>query len=203
MYKSFIIGALVCVMAAIIFLASDMKSAYKILPGPTSPIMPQPAPFIEWLEFEPPSKAFKAQLPAVPQSAKQAVDVPNTNKKRRYEMFASEKMDGSLFMVNLITYPTDFNTTNKEEILHSVVEELMQGNPANRLSKVEASSFQDHQALTFDIENKEFDVQGKAFMVDKIVYLLVYVTHQGNFSEADFKHFLNSFEIGSLESNKH
>ena len=202
MYKSFIIGALICVMAVVVFLASDMKNAYKILPGLTSPEMPALKPFANWLEFEPQSKAFKVQVPAVPQSAQQIVELPGSNKKRHYEMFASEKLDGSLFMVNLINYPPEANISNKDEILHSVVDELLHGNPTNRLNQLEDSSFKDHQALDFNIENKQFNVQGKAFMVDKIVYLLIYVSQPINFNEEDFKHFLDSFEIGSALSNK-
>lgn len=201
MQKSFLIGALICILGSIIFLASDIKNAYKMLPGPTSSTLPPVKPFIEWLSFEPSSKLFKAQLPAVPQSAKQAVALADSNKKRRYEMFASEKMDGSLFMISLITYPSESNMSDSQEILKGVVEEVMQGNAENHLNQLDLTTFHDHQALKFDIKNKEFNVQGLTFLIDKIVYLLVYVAHQENVNAEDFKYFINSFEIGSSQSN--
>jgi len=201
MYKSFILGVLFLVFLIVLFLASDMKNAYKILPGPTSGEMPNPGLFADWRLFEPASKDFKVDLPAIPQSAKQTVVIPNTDKKRRYEMYASEKMNGSLFMVNLITYPNDIDTSNHEEIIRGMMDELMLGNPDNHLANFEKTEFKNHEAFNFNIQNEQYDIQGKAFMVEKVLYLLFYASHQGNFNKADFQHFLDSFSLNPVSLN--
>src|ERR1700722_18419536 len=60
--------------------------------------------FSDWKEYVPSSKRFKVMLPFTPpQYARNAIEIPNSDKKRRYEMYTSETVNGSLFMINVIT----------------------------------------------------------------------------------------------------
>lgn len=194
MTKGLVAAIFVLMLVGVFFLATHLKDAYRVLPVVTSNQLEAPT-FADWREFTASSGRFKVELPAFPQYAKEAVNIPNTDKKRRYEMYVSQKINGSVFMINLITYPEDIDTSNTDQMLQSIVDEMVSINPGNQLKEVHHSLFQTYQAIGFHIANKDFDVQGKAFMVQKTMYLLTYVAKLSDFSESEFQYFLNSFQL--------
>lgn len=175
-------------------LIENMKEAYRILPGNTAGELEVPA-FVEWREFIPASGKFKVMLPVVPQYAKETVSIPDTNQKRWYEMFVSEKMDSTLFLISLITYPPGVDISNTEMMLRGIVDEMVYSKVGNKLKEFENTTFQNHQAVRFDIVSKEFNIKGIAMMVDKTTYLLTYVAKEDNFNEAEYQHFITSFQL--------
>lgn len=191
-----VIGTIFGILFVIlILLALNIKSAYKAVPMKVSDEMKVPA-FAEWREFTAQTGKFEVLLPAAPQYAKEAVPIPNMeDKKRRYEMYVSEKMNSTIFMVSLITYPSDFDMSNIDEMLHSAVDEMMQTNPKNRLTKNEDSQFNGNQALDFEIDNMEYHIAGKVFLVGKTVYLLTYIAKDDNFNLKEYEHFIDSFKL--------
>ena len=178
----------------LIFLISDIKNAYKVLPiNASKPI--DVSAFANWREFQPPSQRFKALLPAPPQYVKESVVIPDTEKKRLYEMYVSEKLNGTVFMISLITYPKDFLTSRPFEMLNDIVDEMIQNKPANKLKKREDVFFQNHEAVEFTIKNDKFDIQGTALMVDRTIYLLSYIASHSEFSSEDYQYFIDSFKV--------
>lgn len=151
--------------------------------------------FSDWKEFTPPSGSFKVLMPALPQYAKDSVAIPETDKKRRYEIFASEKIDGTLFMVSVITYPPDVDTTNTQNMLKGIVEELMHSKKDNRLKEINQNMHANYESLDFNFESKEFEIRGRVFMVDKTLYVLTYIVRKADFDQAEYKHFIDSFHL--------
>lgn len=178
----------------LIALAVNIKSAYKALPMETATEVELP-PFADWREFTPQAGKFKVLLPIVPQYAKAAVEIPNTDKKRRYEMYISEKVNGTIFMISVITYPPDFDTSDKEQMLNNIINELVTTNAGNRLKEIKNTVYQGHQAIDFNIANKEFDVQGKTFMIDKTVYFITYIARLSDVDNNEYNYFIKSFQI--------
>lgn len=201
MYKTIIMGIFIAFMVGVIFLATNLKDAYKVLPGSTTPTMTID-PHASWRDFSPQSGGFKVLFPAVPQFAKEAVNIPNTDKKRRYEMYASETINGTVFMVSVITYPQDYDTVNKTQTVQSVVDELVASDPANHLLESRDAVFLGFPAVDFHMVNKEFDIEGKSFMNDKTVYVLTYVARNKDYNREDYDYFINSFHLNSQDSNK-
>lgn len=148
-----------------------------------------------WKVFTPRSQLFKVSFPHKPQYAKDFIAIPNSDEKRRYDMYASEKVDGSLFLINVITYPSEVNTDPAEEILRQNIDELMHNKPDNRLTHMEKSSFDNLHAFDFTIENSDFFVEGKAILDGHIVYMLTYTTRDDNFDPEEYQHFINSFHL--------
>jgi hypothetical protein len=194
MYKTAVITIFLAFVIAVLYFATDMKNAYKILPGSTSGQLEVP-PYVDWREFIPQSGKFKVDLPAVPQYAKEAVAIPNTDKKRRYEMYASEKLNGSIFMISLITYPSEFDTSNAKEMLHSVIDELVTSNPNGRLTEIRDTTFQTLPSIDFQLLNNDFHIQGKDFMINNTIYLLTYVSKKDEIDQKDYRHFIESFDL--------
>jgi hypothetical protein len=184
----------VILLIGLIFLAINIKKAYKVLPVATFNKLEVPS-FADWREFSAQSGKFKVFLPAAPQYVKESVNIPNTDKKRKYEMYVAQKVNGTIFMINLITYPTEVDTSNKNQILRDIINEMVEANTGNQLTELQDTIYQQHPALDFHIVNQELNIQGKAFMIEKTLYLLAYIAKEMDFTRAEYDHFIDSFQI--------
>lgn len=151
--------------------------------------------FSTWKKFTPKSHLFTAILPNSPQYAKDFIAIPNTDKKRRYDMYASEKVDGTLFLISMITYPREIDTSFAEKILRQNIDEVMQKKLDNRELSVSKEMFQGRKAIDFSAEGEQFDIEGKAILDDHTVYLLTYTTHKNNYDPKEYQYFVDSFHI--------
>lgn len=194
MVKTVVISAFVIIMIGILLLMSEMKNAYKVLPIKASGSM-EVSPFAEWREFTSQTSHFKVSLPMPPQYAEENVSLPDTNLKRHYEMYVSEKLNGSIFMVSLITYPEGYHLSDENQTLHDLVTEMMQRKADNRLQESEDTFYRGHTALDFFITNDAFDLKGKTFIIDKTIYLLSYIARRNDFTLAEYDHFIDSFQL--------
>jgi hypothetical protein len=197
-----IVITLICLAIIVLILfyyvPPNLKDAYKILPG-TSPATTTSTKdsenFSSWQEFIPRTGLFRVMFPFPPQYAKDLVAIPNSDKKRRYEIYASEKIDGTLFLISVITYPSEVDTSDSNEILQQVAYELVQNKPGNRLTKLKESFFNGYPSLDFSIENQQFHIEGKMILVNKTVYVLSYSTRLGDFDPKEYQYFIDSFEL--------
>lgn len=192
--KNFVITVFCLMMIVVIYLASDMKNAYKILPGNISGKLEIPA-FVDWREFTSTTGLFSVSLPAPPQSATEHVAIPKSDKKRYYEMYVAEKLNGAAFMISLITYPPDYDLSQPPLLFREIVDELLLGNPNNRLDSFNLEAFLDKEGAAFHIHNPELIIIGREFLVGSTLYLLTYVVRTADFDQKDYDHFINSFVL--------
>jgi hypothetical protein len=194
MSKSVGLIILVAVCAGIYFLVDNIKGAYKVIPITAKPTM-MVVPFADWREFISTASGFKVSVPDYPQQASQAVPIPNTNKKRKYKMYASEKVDGTVFMISVITYPSVADLSPPAVVVEELISEMVGKNPNNHLEKITHTTFKGHEAVDFVIQNPERKVDGKVVVIGKVLYLLTYIAKNQNFSEDDYKHFIETFDF--------
>ena len=205
MYKIWItIACLAILLLGMFYFMPHLKNAYKTLPGTESisADTENSENFSTWKKFTPQSGLFKVMLPDTPQYAKDLVAIPRSDKKRRYDMYASEKINGTLFLISVITYPQDVDTSLTDDILRQTLDELMKSHPDNRLSNFKNNLFKMHQTLDFSLNNGEIQVEGKILMVGKTVYVLSYITRNDNFDPKEYQHFMDSFELLNKESDQ-
>jgi hypothetical protein len=119
--------------------------------------------FATWSEFIPRSGLFQVLLPHSPQYGKDYISIPNSDKKRRYDMYVSEKIDGTIFLISVVTYPPDVDTSSTDEILRQNLEELMHNKPDNRLIKSLNTIVQERQTMEYSFENRDLHVEEKQF----------------------------------------
>lgn len=155
--------------------------------------------FSSWKEFVPSSGLFKVKLPSEPQYARDYIPIPDSDKKRRYDMYASEKIDGTLFLVTMISYPDDADNSLPENILRQTVDEFMRSKPDNQLSKLQ-NSLDKENSLDFSIESKDFHIEGRIFLEGKIVYNLTYISRIDSFDPSEYQYFIDSFKEQKIES---
>lgn len=188
--------SLILLFLCMFYFFPSLKNTYKSLPGDfKSSTLPDSKVFSSWKEFVPQSRLFLVKLPSDPQYAKDLVAIPNSDQKRRFDMYASEKIDGTLFLVSIITYPDEADTSFTSDILRQTVEELMRNKPDNKLTKIQDNVFQLHPTLDFSFDSQQFHVEGKVIMVNKRVFVLSYVTRKNEFDPAEYQYFIDSFKL--------
>jgi hypothetical protein len=153
------------------------------------------SPYAGWKEFTAQTGKFKASLPNKPQNVQEMTEIPGSPKKRHYDMYAAQKVNGVIFMISLITYPNDYDIPNSDQLLREVIHEMVENNPKNQLENISHSVFQDQKALDFQISNDEFHIQGKTFLIQQTIYLLTYVAKKEDFDENEYQYFLDSFHV--------
>ena len=63
----------------------------------------------DWEEYAPATGQFKVLMPSHPQYISDQTKDKKTNERRKYNTYISEKKNGTVFIINFITYP-DQNT---------------------------------------------------------------------------------------------
>lgn len=149
----------------------------------------------EWKKFNPATGKFSVFLPSTPKYAIDIVNVPKTDIKRWYEMYVSEELNGTVYLINLITYHPGFDLSDVKGLLHNVVNEIASSNLNNHVEELKDTTFQGKPALYFHLNNHSIEVKGMAFLSGATVYLLTYTSREENFDDKEFNQFINSFEL--------
>lgn len=150
-----------------------------------------------WHEFEHPDKKFKVLVPSLPQHATQKLEDPTTKNNRKYDMFVSQKDNGTIFMISIISSENEAKIN--EDTLKNIIHELAAGTQNSKVKMMEMGKYKDHQAIDFSIENDTVNIDGKAFVVGNTLYILTSVAKKEFYQKPDFDFFVNSFELGSEE----
>lgn len=148
-----------------------------------------------WKNFTPKSKLFEISLPNPPQYGKDFVEIPNSDKKRRYDLYASEKVDGTLFLVTVITYPFDHEIESSIDILDQNIQELMHSKENSQLNKLFQNVLDDRNYMDFNFESNGYSIEGRSIHDDHMVYMLTYISKKENVDEDEYEHFIHSFKI--------
>lgn len=189
----FVLALLVLVLTTVIIFRGA-KDSYELLPGNLKkPLVVKP--FEEWKEFKSEHKRFNVQFPVLPQHATESIPVPNTGEIRKYDMYVSEKNNGSIFMVSLITYPKGDDLTMNEIIMDTVIKEMLSANSANNLKSQKDLVFLNYHARDFTIENPTAIIETREFMIGSTLYMLSYIAKKEFYDKAEFQYFIDSFEI--------
>ena len=150
----------------------------------------------KWVEFTPRSEKFSALFPVTPQHATE------NQGEREYDMYASEKEDGTLFMISLINFKKPIDASHHEVVLNSIMEDLLSTNPANELKSSASGTFENRKSLDFTIENKELIIVGKAFMDEQTLYVLTYISKIKNFDKSEVDMFMHPFPFTAVKKSK-
>jgi len=174
------------------------KDSYKILPIENS----DPAKvdlekynFQDWKEFAPPSGKFQVMLPTVPQQATENINDSETGETRHYDMYVSERLDGTIFMISLITFETAPSKQEAERLLEDMMNDMVNSNPSNALENKSFGEYQGSPSLDFTITNTDININAKTFMTGKKMVVLTRVAPSSQNDPTEFNFFVNSFEL--------
>ncbi|MBB65104.1 MAG: hypothetical protein CMO81_08575 [Waddliaceae bacterium] len=148
-----------------------------------------------WREYNSTDGGFRVEFPAFPQHVKEYYALADTGLLLEYDVYVVEEEDGTIYMMSLITYPQEIDTSDTTAILHGLKEEMMQSNETNALQSEEQTQYKGVDALNFVIQNQEADINSRALMNDHTLYLLSVIDRKNQFQRDDYMHFVNSFEL--------
>ncbi len=176
------------------------KDTYKMLPidlKKTENVDLTKFNFQEWKEYHSPSGAFTVLLPTLPQHATESIKDPKTGNIRNYDMYVSERIDGTIFMISLITFQDLSSNSDPETLLLSMMNDMVASNPDNVLKAEQTGSFQGHPSLDFTMSNNEHHIDAKTFMIDNIMFVLTRISNAKNYNTSEYTFFINSFEVAN------
>lgn len=169
------------------------KDSYELLPDFPSKEL-KVKKFEDWHEFKAQNGKFKVMFPVLPQHATENKIDPKTKHVRKYDMYVSEKNNGTIFMVNLITFEESSNEMqDKEKLLKQTIDDLAASNPKNKITQMNVGAYHNQKALSFTIENPDLIMDGKAFIHDHTLYLLSVIAQVLHYDQKEANFFLNSF----------
>ncbi len=150
--------------------------------------------FHQWHEFSSPKAKFKVLFPTLPQHATDTIDDPQKKEKREYDMYVSEKENGTIFMISIIKM---INTDVKidENALTNVMNDILANSPQSKLKTMQMGTYQALPSLDFSIENDQVNIDGKAFLDGNTLYLLTSAAKIPSYEKGEFDFFVNSFEL--------
>lgn len=148
-----------------------------------------------WHEYTSPASEFKVLFPTLPQHATENTNDPKTNITRQYDVYVSEKDDGTLYMISRISLPDSAYKEPEETILGNVLNEMMEASSESQLKSKKMVQYRGKPSVDFNIENGDLNVDGKAFLTDHTLYILSSVAKQSNHKVSEFDFFVNSFQL--------
>lgn len=151
--------------------------------------------FQTWQTFIPQSGLFEVSLPLPPHYGKDFVEIEGTDMKKRYDVYASERIDGTLLIVDAITYPPEYEVSSSRDVLSQNIDELIRDKHYNVLKPVVKGNDKGINTVNFSFESQDYRIEGKAFHDHQIVYLLAYISRIDGFDEGAYQHFIDSFKI--------
>lgn len=174
------------------------KDYYKILPLQNSDpakIDLEKYNFQDWKEFDSPNGRFQVMLPTIPQQATENIKNPKTGETRKYDMYVSERLNGTIFMISLITFENHFTPEKRELLLTEMMDDMVNSNPKNELLSKAYGEYLGNRSLDYTISSVDVNIEAKTFMVDNTMYILSRVTPSSENDPSEFNFFVNSFEL--------
>jgi hypothetical protein len=152
---------------------------------------------IDWIDYSPSNKTFQVKLPSLPQTTSKTFTDPNTQEKRSYEMFVSEKKDGTVFLISIINFKDLKSNVQDDEMLTAVANDMMTTHPDNKLIKTEAGKFKGNPSLKFELASDKVKIDTLTFIIGKKLYVLNRVAPAGSSDMKEFDFFTNSFDVNT------
>ena len=186
---------LICLMlaAAGYLMVVNYQSTYKALPGDLNH-PPGPEGFSLWRSYTPEDGSFVVVMPLLPQHAENHHKDARTGEDRKYDMYAAEKNDGTVFVISKISSMHQ-GDLGSDSVLEEVREDMVASHPDNKLISSKKGKFLSHDALDVTIENPKAQIEGKAFLDGNMLYLLMYVAPREHYDRKEFDHFIESFKL--------
>lgn len=168
-----------------------LKQSYRVLPieGSDPSLV---SAFTDWYAFKAPTGSFEAKFPTMPQRGTQTVKDPKTGTDRNYEMYISEKGNGTVFMISLIEFPE--TTEPMETLKKTIINDLLISNPQNQLKNMQIGTYKLFKTIDFVISNPTTTIDGRTFSDGNTVYLLTVIFNNSYLDQKEYDYFINSFE---------
>lgn len=149
-----------------------------------------------WHSYTSPNQEFRVLMPGRPIHASDSIKDPKTKEIKQYEIFISNKEDGTLYSINLISFPQNEKKELDDQFLENVLTEMLNSNPDNKIKSITPTNFDERKAFDFVVDTANTSIYGKAFLKNKTLYVLSTTSaKKDNLNLQEFDFFLKSFQF--------
>jgi len=197
MTRLFVIIALLALAVSLFISVKFFNDAYKVIPINPATEAETVGEYQDWFPYESSVGGFKVMLPLLPQEASQTVIDPKTQQENHYQMYVAQENNGTIFMINVITYPSAPDAGGKLILLKGLMNGMVAADKKNELIEMTTTDYQGMPALHFSIENEERTIYAKEFMKGNTIYLLFVIAKPDQLQDAKakFAYFVKSFNL--------
>lgn len=142
---------------------------------------------LPWSEYISPLGQFKVLLPSHPHHSRESHD------RKEYEIFLAPRDEATLYSINLISLPLEDGNT--ENFLEKFMGDMLKNNPQNLVKNMHKGKFQNENAYDFTVSSQGTQITGKAFLIDKTLYVLSVTNKDGELNPQEFDFFIKSFQL--------
>lgn len=189
-------------LIAILLSTYFAKDSYKLIPVNTN-LNEKALPLSEtWFPYDSPDGNFNVSLPLLPQTATQNLVDPNTDEKRRYEMYVAQTDSGLIYMVSTITFEKQTDKADKILFLTKTMEDMVSAKKDNKLKSSKKGEYLGMPSLDFTIENDLNIIEAKEFFSENTMYLLSVISMKNGSKKTHFDYFIDSFKLKNAPEKK-
>ena len=149
-----------------------------------------------WHEYNAPMGKFRVLLPNTPHHSVDVVPDPESKENRTYEIFITASDKGTVYSINLISFPENKTAVYDDKFLEGFVNKLLLSNSKNVLKSLNKTSYRSGNALDFSVQTEDKVLHGRAFLRNKTLYVLSTASPVGELTDpGEFDLFINSFHL--------
>jgi len=149
-----------------------------------------------WVEYTSKLSHFQAYFPEQPQAKAKAIPISGEdNVDAGLNIFVSELPDQSTLMIKVTRFPNIYKVKDVKFQLDETMNAILNANKRNVLRDFDPTTWQEHQALNFSIQNQEIRIMAKSIYANHAIYTLVYAAMIDQFDPEVFEKFLERFVI--------
>lgn len=148
-----------------------------------------------WHEFASENPPFKVLLPSLPQHASDSQRNSEGQIDREYDMFVSQKENGSVFAITAIKFPALTELQNNENLQEEVLDQLLQAKTSNTLVEKKPHEWNGHKVTDFQIKQNDVLLTGRILAIGQQLYVLTITSESQTFNPREYEFFVNSFDL--------
>lgn len=148
-----------------------------------------------WKTFTSSADKFKVDFPNKPTFSTKKVKIPDSDLVIKHNTYKSEGPKQRLYYVIVTSFNLKLDTSNPDENLKSLVNDLVVSDKGNKLASSKLGKFKGYRSIDFLILNGTFYMKGKMFFVNQKAYELAVASFGDEYDSSEYNKFVNSFSV--------
>ncbi|OHA72107.1 MAG: hypothetical protein A3A27_02140 [Candidatus Wildermuthbacteria bacterium RIFCSPLOWO2_01_FULL_47_18] len=145
-----------------------------------------------WYKYTPVSGMFKAEFPSFP-AINSETDTADDGTTYTYSSYSAEKGRTSFLLAQYV-YEDEIDTSDPAIVLETFLNSFVNGIEGAEIQSSEYTYHGDHPAVDFLVYAGEEYVKGRIVLDGQVPYLIAVDYFTGEYIDADYQKFINSFE---------
>jgi len=154
-----------------------------------------PSLYEHWKPFNSQEHSFLVKFPADVDSQTFTVLDPRSKEKQYYDIFASQELDSTIYVINVIQFPPGKNPKNDPYLIEYKIQDIIANGRNSHLVSSKKTSLFDQDTTEFVIEGENYRIRGAMFVFEDKLYLLSMTASKKDDSKKDWDYFVKSFSI--------